>query len=152
MREFASHSASMMLRHCSSNCRLFSYSLMMDCSARQWTGGVLHYAAPSCPVFSANFTFKIFIHPRKIEVKSCYQSLDKVTLPSGFFLLDSSPPIWPHFMSKRGEMERLSDKERTLTQITRGHRVDVDCQLGSQGQLEKANTYRALISDASHHC
>ena len=40
MRGFASHSASMTLRHCSSNCKLFSYSLMMDCSARQRRAGV----------------------------------------------------------------------------------------------------------------
>lgn len=90
MREFASHSASMMLRHCSSNCKLFSYSLMMDCSTRQWTGGALHHAAPSCPVFSANFTFKGFIHPRKIQVNSCYQSLvsySSLRLPLVGFLL-----------------------------------------------------------------
>lgn len=35
MRGFASHSANMLLRQFSSNCKLFSYSLMMDFSARQ---------------------------------------------------------------------------------------------------------------------
>lgn len=32
MREFVSHSVIMMLKHFSSNCKLFSYSLMIDCS------------------------------------------------------------------------------------------------------------------------
>lgn len=42
MRGFASHSANMVLRQFSSNCKLFSYSLMMDFSARQ--------KAQDCPV------------------------------------------------------------------------------------------------------
>lgn len=53
---------------------------------------MLHHAAPRCPVFSANLTLKGFIHLGEIQVKSCYQPLD-ITLPPGFLLLDSSPPV-----------------------------------------------------------
>lgn len=66
MRGFASHSANMALRQFSSNCKLFSYSLMMDFTARQ--------KAQDCPVpieqvYYLHFTDKCETQSRKSHME-----------------------------------------------------------------------------------
>ena len=76
MRGFASHSASMTLRHCSSNCKLFSYSLMMDCSARQSRAGVsLHHLGALSQVLE-DVLSKASSTQEKYEGKTTLRSLD----------------------------------------------------------------------------
>lgn len=107
MRGFASHSASMTLRHFSSNCKLFSYSLMMDSSAKGEAQLGCFCRPPSGqPCLECQTSpSKAPPHKRQIREESRYQSLD-IYCSSGFIFLDPSLPVslWSKRLRHKGRL------------------------------------------------